>query len=213
MTKNRILAGMAAASLGAWLALGPNPASAQPQASKSAGKPSAQRAAAMPAAQAEGDYRVGLGDSIQVSVWKEPEASTIVVVRPDGKISLPLVNDLEVSGKTPMEIQEILAAKLSPFIKDPNVTVTVKEIHSHKVYVLGQVNKAGSYQIVQPTTILQMLTDAGGLQPYAKAKSIYVLRTENGQQRKLSFNYKDVVQGKKIEQNIFVQPGDTIVVP
>ena len=137
----------------------------------------------------------------------------MVVVRPDGKISLPLVNDLVVSGKTPMEIQEMVAAKLAPFIKDPNVTVTVREIRSKKVYLLGEVTKAGSYQIVQPTTVLQMLTDAGGLKPYAKAKSIYILRTENGRQRKLPFNYKDVVQGKKIEQNILLQPGDTIVVP
>jgi polysaccharide export outer membrane protein len=164
-------------------------------------------------AQANGDYRVGPGDSIQVSVWKEPEVSTVVVVRPDGKISIPLVNDLVVSGKTPMEIQEIVKERLSSYIKDPNVTITVREIQSKKVYVLGEVNRPGSYQIVQPTTVLQLLTEAGGLRPYAKEKAIYVLRTGNGQQQKFSFNYRDVVEGKKLEQNILVQPNDTIVVP
>jgi polysaccharide export outer membrane protein len=112
-----------------------------------------------------------------------------------------------------MEIQEIVKERLSSYIKDPNVTITVREIQSKKVYVLGEVNRPGSYQIVQPTTVLQLLTEAGGLRPYAKEKAIYVLRTGNGQQQKFSFNYRDVVEGKKLEQNILVQPNDTIVVP
>ena len=160
-----------------------------------------------------GDYHVGPGDVIIVSVWREPEASSAVVIRPDGKISLPLVNDLSVDGKTPMEVQKIIAERLSPFIKTPNVTVTVKEINSKKVFVLGEVNRAGAYQITQPTTVLQILTEAAGLRPFAKQKAIYVLRTENGKQTKLPFNYKDVVQGKKIEQNVLLRPGDTVVVP
>ena len=160
-----------------------------------------------------GDYHIGPGDVIVVSVWREPEASSIVVIRPDGKISLPLVNDLSVDGKTPMEVQKIVSEKLSPFIKSPNVTVTVKEIYSKKVFVLGEVNRAGAYQITQPTTVLQILTEAQGLRPFARQKAIYVLRTENGKQTKLPFNYKDVVQGKKIEQNVLLHPGDTVVVP
>lgn len=161
----------------------------------------------------DGDYHVGPGDVITVSVWKEPEVSTSVVIRPDGKISIPLVNDLAVDGRSPMEIQNILAEKLSPFIQTPNVTVTVKEINSKKVFVLGEVNRAAAYQITQPTTVLQILTEAGGVRPFAKQKSIYVLRTENGKQAKFPFNYKDVVKGEKIEQNILLRPGDTVVVP
>jgi polysaccharide export outer membrane protein len=159
------------------------------------------------------DYQVGPGDVLYVSVWKEPDASGTVVVRPDGKISLSLINDLSVDGKTPAEIQEVVTEKISPFINSPNVTVSVREIHSKKVFVLGQVGHTGSYQIGQPTTVLQILTEAGGLQPFAKQKSIYVLRTQNGQQKKIPFNYKEVVQGKKVDQNIVLQPGDEVVVP
>jgi len=161
----------------------------------------------------EPDYRVGAGDSIAISVWKEPEVSGVVSVRPDGKISLALLNDLYVDGMTPMEIQKLVTEKLTPYITNPNVTVTVKEIRSRRVYVLGEVGRPGSYQVLQPTTILQMLTEAGGLKPYAKAKSIYLLRTENGRQKKYPFNYKVALKGEKMEQNILVQPGDTIVVP
>ncbi len=159
------------------------------------------------------DYRVGSGDVIEISVWKEPEISSAVVVRPDGKISLPLVNDLYVTGKTPMEIQEIVLEKLTSFINSPSVTVTVQEIRSKKIYVIGEVNRTGAYQITQPTTVLQILTEAGGLLPFAKQKGIYVLRTENGIHQRFPFNYKDVLKGKKIGQNILLEPGDTVVVP
>jgi len=159
------------------------------------------------------EYHVGPGDVIAISVWKEPDASSIVLIRPDGKISLPLVNDLAVAGRTPMEIQELVTQKLDPFIKDANVTVTVTAINSKNVFVLGQVGRAGAYPIIQPTSVLQVLTLAGGLAPFANQKGIYVLRMQNGKQQKLPFNYKDVVKGEKIEQNIILQPGDTVVVP
>jgi polysaccharide export outer membrane protein len=164
-------------------------------------------------AQANGEYHVGPGDTIQISVWKEPEVSAVVVVRPDGKISVPLVNEITVSGKTPMEIQEMVTQGLSHFIKDPNVTISVRDIQSRKVYILGEVNRPGSYQILQPTTVLQLLTEAGGLRLYAKEKDIYILRMENGKQRKFPFNYKDAVGGKQLEQNILLEPNDTVVVP
>jgi polysaccharide export outer membrane protein len=215
MEKDRILGGMFGACLGAFLvALGPSHVAAQMQFSNTApdGTP-AKQANSVSAAESDGDYRVGAGDSIQVYVWKEPDISTTVVVRPDGKISVPLVNDLLVMGRTPLEIKEMVAGRLSPFINDPNVTITVREIRSKKVYALGMVNRTGSYQIVQPTTVLQVLTEAGGLQPFAKEDSIYILRVENGRQTKFPFRYKEVVQGKNIEQNIILQPGDTIVVP
>jgi len=159
------------------------------------------------------DYRVGPGDLIEVSVWREPAASTTVVIRPDGKLSLPLVNDLAVSGMTPMEIQALVEKKLEPFISVPSVTIIVRQILSKKVYVIGQVGSPGAYLLTQPMTILQILTQAGGLRQFAKSKSIYVLRTENGKQQKLPFNYEEVLEGKRIEQDIPLQAGDTIVVP
>jgi polysaccharide export outer membrane protein len=213
MGHKRILGGMFATFIGAFLALWPSRVAAQSQFSNSAPGDGSAPTVSVPAIQTDGDYRVGAGDNIQVYVWKEPEISTTVVVRPDGKISVPLVNDLLVAGKTPLEIKAIVAERLSPFVKDPNVTITVREIRSKKVYALGMVNRTGSYQMLQPTTILQILTEAGGLQPFAKAESIYVLRLENGRQTRFPFNYKEVVQGKRTEQNIVLQPGDTIVVP
>jgi polysaccharide biosynthesis/export protein len=178
----------------------------------SGGKPASQ--AAKSSAPPTQDYRVGAGDVLEINVWKEPDVSSpSVIVRPDGKISLPLAGDVLVSGKTPLEIQAMLEQVFSPSIKSPTVTVIVKEIRSKRVYILGEVAHPGSYDITQPLTILQLLTAAGGLQPFAKQKSIYVLRNEGGRQQKLSFNYKEVIQGKKIEQNVQLQPGDTVVVP
>ena len=168
---------------------------------------------ARPAEAIDEDYRVGSGDVIRISVWKELEVSSEVVVRPDGKITVPLINDLFVSGKTPMEIQQIVEEKLTPFITSPSVTVTVLQIRSKKVYIIGEVGRTGAYQITQPTTILQILTEAGGLRPFAKEKSIYVLRTQNGKLEGFPFNYKDVLRGRRMEQNILLQPGDTVVVP
>jgi polysaccharide export outer membrane protein len=159
------------------------------------------------------DFRVGPGDVIAINVWKEPDVSTSVLIRPDGKISLPLVNDLEVTGRTPMEIQSLVTEKLSPFINDPNVTVTVTQINSKKVFVMGQVGRTGAYPVLEPTTVLQILTLAGGLAPFANQKGIYILRMKDGKQEKLPFNYKDVVKGERMEQNILLQPGDTVVVP
>jgi len=166
------------------------------------------------AVQVGSDFRVGPGDMLDILVWKEPEVSSTVPIRPDGKISLPLINDLEVTGKTPLEIQAIVIEKLTPFINSPNVTVTVRQVNSKKVYILGEVAHTGAFQILQPTTVLQILTEAGGLRPFAKEKDIYVLRVgANGQQQKFRFNYKDVIKGQKMEQNIILEPGDTIVVP
>ena len=130
MAKNRILAEIYATILAALFVLGPGSAVAQPQSSGTPGRAAAEGSASMPAVQVDKDYRVGAGDMIEISVWKEPEVSTTVTVRPDGKISLPLVNDLVVSGMTPMQIQEIVAEKLDPLIKLPNVTVIVRQINS-----------------------------------------------------------------------------------
>lgn len=197
------------------LLLGAGITTGQDRAPSSGGVPQGVPAPAStaPGVHVSDDYRVGPGDVIDVLVWKEPEVSSSVVIRPDGKISLPLINDLEVTGKTPLEIREIVVEKLSPYINFPNVTVTVKQVNSKKVYIIGEVNGAGAYQMTQPITVLQILTEAGGLRPFADQKSIYILRMNNGKQEKFSFNYKDVVKGEKMQQNILLQPGDTIVVP
>jgi len=198
--------------LGCFLAI-PAPLRAAQEAPQAAASETGQTAAAQSPAESNGDYRVGSGDVVEVSVWREQEASGSVVVRPDGKISLPLVNDLYVRGMTPMEMQKVITEKLEPFINEPNVTVIVRQILSKKVYVIGQVGRPGAYQVTQPMTILQLLTEAGGLQPFAKEKDIYVLRTANGKQERFSFNYKDVLRGKNMQQNILLEPGDTVVVP
>ena len=203
----RVLGAISAMVMAAGLAAAQNPAALA--GNNRADIPQASGGVSVPA-----DYRVGPGDILEISVWKEPDASSpSVLVRPDGKISMPLINDLYVSGKTPMEIQSIVMEKLAPYVNSPNVTVIIRSILSKKVYVLGEVARTGVFDIAQPKTVLQVLTEAGGLQQFAKQSSIYVLRNEGGKQKKLPFNYKEVVSGQKMEQNVELQPGDTIVVP
>lgn len=159
-------------------------------------------------------YRIGAGDVLQINVWNEPGASvTGVVVRPDGKVTLPLIKETDVLGMTPGELEKVLAAKLNQFIHGADVTVVVREIHSKKVYLVGAVNKVGPVLLLSQMTILQALAEAGGLTDYAKRKKIYVLRSENGKQLKLPFNYDAVVKGERIDQNLTLHPDDTIVVP
>jgi polysaccharide export outer membrane protein len=159
-------------------------------------------------------YRIGPGDVLQIAVWKEPDASVAsVVVRADGKISVPLVKEVAVAGMTPAEAETMLAAKLSQFIHGADVTVVPKEIHSQKVYLLGGVKKEGPLILEAPTTVLQAITEAGGLTEEAKPKKIYVLRKENGQQVRFPFNYNAVIKGERMEQNIILRPEDLVVVP
>jgi polysaccharide export outer membrane protein len=158
-------------------------------------------------------YRIGEQDLLNITVWKEPELSGPVVVRPDGKITLPLVNDIQASGLTPAELRDLLSEKLRPFVTVPEVTVAVREINSRKVFVIGQIAHEGSYRINSSTTVLQIIAEAGGLNEFANRKRIYVLRKENGAQVRLSFNYDKVVKGKDASQDVLLRPGDTIVVP
>jgi polysaccharide biosynthesis/export protein len=159
-------------------------------------------------------YRIGAGDVLQIVVWREPEASVqSVVVRLDGIITIPLLKEINVQGLTPVELQKIITDKLQQFIHGADVTVVVREIHSKKVYLVGAVNKVGPVPLVSSLTVLQILTEAGGLTDYAKRKKIYILRKENGKQIKLPFDYDAVIKGDHIEQNITVLPDDTIVVP
>ena len=139
--------------------------------------------------------------------------SRLVPVRPDGKISLPLVNDVQAVGLTPIELAGQITAHLNRFMTNPQVTVIVSQINSQRVYILGEVARAGAYVLLPGMTVLQALSNAGGFTPFSDVKNVHVLRQENGKQKQLSFNYKDVISGKRTEQNIELKAGDTIVVP
>lgn len=159
-------------------------------------------------------YRLGAGDVIQVSVWNEPEASvSAVTVRPDGKISLPLVEEITVDGLTPLTLGNALTRKYAEYINYPRVTVLVKEVNSQKLYVLGEVKKEGPVRLQAPITVLQAIAEAGGLTDYAKRRRIRILRIEDGKQMTYSFDYDVAVTGRDPRQNPILMPGDTIVVP
>jgi len=165
------------------------------------------------AATEDPNYVIGPQDVLDISVWKEPELTRAVPVRPDGKISMPLLNDVQAAGKTPLQLAADITTGLKKFVTDPQVTVIVTTINSQRVYILGEVNRAGAYPLLPDMTVLQALSSAGGFTQYANLKKIYLLRIESGKQVKHPFNYKDVLAGKAADQNIFVRAGDTIVVP
>jgi len=161
-----------------------------------------------------GEYRIGPGDVLQINVWKEPEMSIPgVAVRPDGKISMLLIGEITVRGLSPVGLEELLTAKYTEYIKGARVSVLVKEINSQKVYLIGEVKKEGAIRLQSPMTILQAIAEAGGLTDYARKKRIYVLRLDGSTQRSISFDYDAVIRGQKVEQNVLVAPGDTIIVP
>jgi polysaccharide export outer membrane protein len=174
--------------------------------------PAAKTATASPSP-ADLDYKIGPQDLLRVDVWKEPEISRTIPVRPDGKISLPLLNDVQAAGLTSMELAGVIREGLTKFITSPQVTVTVTEINSRRVYCTGEVLKPGALALLPNMTALQAISSCGGFTQFAKLKGIYILRVEGGKQVQHPFNYKDVVKGKKPEDNILLQPGDVIVVP
>jgi polysaccharide biosynthesis/export protein len=160
------------------------------------------------------EYRIGAGDVLQVSVWKEPEASVgATVVRPDGKIGLPLLKEIEVVGMTPSEAEKAITAKLGRLIPGADVTVVVSAIHSKKIYMVGAVKKEGPIPYTYRMTVMQALSEAGGLNDYAKRKKIYILRAQNGKDYKIPFDYEAVLRGERMELNIPLLPSDTVVVP
>jgi polysaccharide export outer membrane protein len=159
-------------------------------------------------------YVIGNDDVLAINVWKEPDVSRSVPVRSDGKISLPLAGEVQAAGRTPLNLEQDIAAKLKSYIGEPEVTVIVQQINSQKFNILGQVTRPGTYPIANSATVLDAIALAGGFRDFAKQKSIYVLRQNaDGTQARLPFNYKDVVKGKNQEQNVKLQPRDTIVVP
>jgi len=167
----------------------------------------------VPAGAEDPSYKIGAQDLLRVDVWREDQLTRTVPVRPDGKITLPLLNDVQAAGLRPMELSEVIREELKKFITNPQVTVTVTEINSRRVYVNGEVNKSGAFQLLPHMTVLQALSGSGGFTPFARIKNIYVLRNENGKPSKIPFNYKEAIKGKNPEQNIELQPGDVVVVP
>ncbi|MGA2098547.1 MAG: polysaccharide biosynthesis/export family protein [Candidatus Acidiferrum sp.] len=159
------------------------------------------------------NYVIGPDDEVIVTVWKEPDISRTVPVRPDGKISLPLLNDVQAGGLTPMQLTAEITARLAKFISAPQVTVIVSRVTPQRIFVTGEVARAGAYPLTPTMTILEAVSIAGGLTPFAKQSKIYVLRTENGKQSRIPVNYKEVLNGHKPEQNVVLKSGDTVVVP
>lgn len=165
------------------------------------------------AATTDPKYVIGPQDVLDINVWKEPNISRTVPVRPDGKISLPLLNDIQAAGLTPDQLGKEITSDLHKYLENPQVTVIVTAINSQRFYLLGEVTRPGTFQLLPKMTVLQALADAGGFSPFAKLKDIYVLRTVDGHQTKFPFNYKDVLKGENVQENIVLRPGDTIVVP
>ena len=166
------------------------------------------------AAHVTGSYIVGEADVLRINVWKQPEISQLnVVVRPDGMVSVPLVGEVKVSGMTPVQIEAALISELKQYVNEPRVTVTVAEIGSKTVYVTGEVQHPGAYPLVGPVDVLQIIAKAGGVTPYAHRRSVFVLREIDGKKKKVPVNYDRVFHGKNPDQNINLQPGDTVVVP
>lgn len=175
---------------------------------KSQATPSAAQAAAQDPA-----YKIGAQDVLRIDVWREDQLTRTVPVRPDGKITLPLLNDVQAVGLTPTELAGVIRDGLKKYVTNPQVTVSVSEINSRRIYVTGEVTKAGAYQLLPHMTVLQALSGSGGFTAFARVKNIYVLRTENGKPVKIPFNYKEAIAGKNPEQNIELQSGDVVVVP
>jgi polysaccharide biosynthesis/export protein len=168
---------------------------------------------AAPGVNIPAEYLVGSDDVLSVIFWRDKELTADVSVRPDGKISLPLLNDIQASGLTPAQLKDRIVEESKKYVEDPNVTVVVKQINSRRVFITGEVKKPGPYPLTGATTVLQMISISGGLGDYAKSDKIMIVRNENGKPVSFRFNYKEVVEGKKLAQNIELKPGDTIIVP
>ena len=170
-------------------------------------------AAPNPGADAASDsYFIGPSDVLIVTVWKEPTLSGNILVRPDGMITLPLLGDVQASGKTPLQLTDQIAAKLKKYVQAPNVSVVVSEIHSKVVYLLGEVGKKGPVEMTSGMTLLDAIASAGGLTDYANAKKIYILRKDAGKHERIPVRYKEALKGNS-NFNLTLEPGDTIVVP
>jgi polysaccharide export outer membrane protein len=193
-------------------------AAPQPAASSASDKTASDKTAsdkatnAASTSQAGPEYVIGPEDALHIAVWKEADLTASLPVRPDGKISLPLLDDVQAAGLTPKQLADSITEKLKKYLADPRVTVVVTQINSKRIYLVGEVMHVGATPMLPNMTVLQALSSAG-LNQFANTKRIYVLRTANGKQQKLPVNYRKLVKGEQIEQNYLLQPGDTIVVP
>ena len=188
-----------------------NPAPAAATADKQAGEKPGEGSRS---AHSDSSYVIGADDVLAVNVWKEPDVSRSVPVRSDGKISLPLVGELTAGGQTPLQLEQEITKRLASYISEPEVTVIVQDSKSQRINILGMVARPGTYMLTGSATILDAIAMAGGFRDFAKQKQIYVLRTNaDGTEKRLAFNYKDVIKGKNPEQNVRLLPRDTVVVP
>jgi polysaccharide export outer membrane protein len=186
----------------------------QPRASlASATSPSPRAPGAVTNPEVAPGYVIGPEDVLSIVFWRDKDMSADVAVRPDGKISLPLLNEVHAAGLTPMQLRDQLTEQAKRYVEDPTVSVVVRQINSQKIFVTGQVIKPGPYALTGPTTVLQVLAIAGGFKEYADEKHVTVVRTENGRTVAYPFNYKDVSQRRNLGQNIELRAGDTIIVP
>lgn len=201
-------------SIGAWAQSDAKPQTQAPPASATDKQAVAPAGDGSKAAHSDSSYVIGANDVLAVNVWKEPDISRSVPVRSDGKISLPLVGELQAGGQTPRQLEDEITKRLKNYISEPDVTVIVTDSKSQKVNILGMVARPGAYLLTSSTTVLDSIAMAGGFKDFAKQKAIYVLRQgADGAQQRIAFNYKDVIKGKNPEQNVRLQAGDTVVVP
>lgn len=159
------------------------------------------------------EYRIGPEDVLHISVWKEKDLDRKVLVRPDGGISFPLVGDIQVSGRTPLEVQDEIRSRLQRYVPDAEVTVSVDKISGYTVFVLGEVNNPGQFTLGRYVDVVQALTLAGGTTPYASERNMQILRRQDGREVTYSFDFRDIKRGRDLEQNIILQSGDVVVVP
>jgi polysaccharide export outer membrane protein len=186
---------------------------ASPPSTALAQGPPAQGAPAVTGVALPSDYVIGAEDVLGVLFWREQEMSGDVVVRPDGMVTLALIGELKAAGLRPEALRDAIQAAATKFLADANVTVVVRQINSRKVFITGQVARPGEFPLSSPRTVLQVIALSGGLTEYAEGDKVTIMRTEGAATQTFKFNYKEVTKGKKIEQNILLKPGDTIVVP
>jgi polysaccharide biosynthesis/export protein len=188
-------------------AQGQKPAAAGPA-------PAARPGVSVPAAALPADYVIGEEDVLGVLFWREADMSGDVTVRPDGRITLPLIGEVVASGKTPEALRTEIQEAAIKFLSDPNVTLLIRQLNSRKAYITGEVQNPGAFPLNGPRTVMQLISLAGGLTEFADAENITVMRTDKkGASQALKFNYKDVAKGRRLEQNVVLQPGDTVIVP
>lgn len=158
-------------------------------------------------------YVIGVDDRLEITFWRDKDLSAEVVVRPDGRISLPLLNDVQAAGLTPEELRHSVLQLARTLVEDPTPTVVVKEIHSRQAFITGNVQKPGAYPLNTPITVLQLIATAGGLRDFVAGKNIVVLRRTAGRDVRLPFDYQAVMKGRQLQQNVELRPGDTVIVP